>query len=727
MIFETKTIDAAIFDMDGTMFDTEKLRMRMLQQASDELFNESMSDQLLIDSLGLSAKAAEELAKKRYGNKFPYKEIRKRADELEVEYVRNNGVPVKEGLYNVLERLKKSDVLIALATSSRREIAEEYLLNAKVMRFFDVTVCGDEITKGKPNPEIFLKAAAELNCNPEKCLIFEDSQNGLISAADSNGLPIYIKDLKDPIEEVKERAYKKYESMKEFLNDLVKYTQKMPTPKINEHFPQSVGHCKAGIHGFGAIGGGYLTQIFTHWDGYTRPISITGATKNYLIRDLINAFDQYIVKYDSIAYHQTISGVHIIDINDINAMNKMYIESDIIGLSLPETVIKLQANVIAGGLIERDKNNGGELTILIVLNKINGGIYVKKIVFSALKELCGIEKAKEIMNKTYFAETVVNRMVSTIPDEDILFQVQNDIVIFKNNIIQYQPEIDELFQYFNDEKKTSKKTSKKKLKNQTTIRMNNVSGKLLCMSKYIKELSLINIALFSSEPDMIIYSCNASPLLNRLRQVEIVDDISVMQDIKNKLSNGTHAIIAWYSALLGYNTIGQGIGDKRVFLLAKHVMAREIKPPLINENPKLSSYINGFISNFIKRCRVSFKDTCKRVGRDPLRKLQNGERIFGNIALAKKYGLNTDNLEFGAACAILYSVKGISGNDKEANKIKEIYEINNSVVDVLTYAKEYNGAKYKGLDKETDFELIKNIEDKFCILEKSLEETDNYI
>lgn len=208
MIFDNKEIEAAIFDMDGTMFDTEKLRMRMIQQASKEIFGESLSEEILTQCLGLSAKASEELIKKQYDEDYPYIEIRKLADELEINWTKQNGVPIKEGLFNVLERLKKNGILIALATSSRREIAEQYLLNAGVMHFFDITVCGDEIKKGKPNPDIFIKAAKELNCEPNKCLVFEDSQNGLISALDANTLPIYIKDIKDPKEEVLQKVFK---------------------------------------------------------------------------------------------------------------------------------------------------------------------------------------------------------------------------------------------------------------------------------------------------------------------------------------------------------------------------------------------------------------------------------------------------------------------------------------------------------------------------------------
>ncbi|MGE4485295.1 MAG: HAD family hydrolase, partial [Oscillospiraceae bacterium] len=323
MIFETKTIHAAIFDMDGTMFDTERLRMNMLKIASEQIFGESINDKILIDSLGLSARSAEELAKREYGSDYPYRAIRKKADELEVDYVRANGVPIKKGLFDVLERLKKNGLLLAVATSSKRSIAEEYLLNSDIISYFDIIVCGDEVLNGKPHPEIFLKAIEELNCDPSRCLIFEDSENGVLAASRSGAIPIFIKDMKEPRPEIKALALKSYGNMLDFLDGLVNFTNKMPVPNVNESFPKRLNHIKVGIHGFGAIGGGYLTQVFSYWDGYTRPAEIIGAARSSVIREIINSFGRFNIHYDNLAIDQIIDRVRIIDMKDENEMKKM--------------------------------------------------------------------------------------------------------------------------------------------------------------------------------------------------------------------------------------------------------------------------------------------------------------------------------------------------------------------------------------------------------------------
>lgn len=724
MNFETKNINAAIFDMDGTMFDTERLRMKMIKKASEMICGNSIDDHILIDCLGLSAKSSEELFKKKYGHNYPYREIRKKADQLEVDYVRKNGVPIKTGLIDVLERLKKNRVLLAVATSSKRIITEEYLMRANIMSYFDIIVCGDEVEKGKPNPEIFLKASGELNCEPENCIIFEDSQNGLIAAADSGAMPIFIKDMKDPKEEVKARTFKAYDSMLEFLEDLIKYTAKMPSPRLNEHFPKRFNHMKVGIHGFGAIGGGYLTQIFSHWDGYTRPAEIVGATRNSNLIDLINAFGKFNVHYESLAFDQTITNVKLINTSNEAAMKKMYSESEIIGLSLPEAAIKKEASIIAKGLIERHNSNGKDITILVILNKIGGGLYVKDSVQHALNNIVGEKKAEEIVNKTSFAETVVNRMVSKINQQTILKQVRMNLRTVQGNISKKDIDINTILGDSTNENMDRKVNNKLSDGDKEEAFVKSISKSLYNVSEITQELSKLNITVFNSEADMLLYASKGSPILERMRQIKTVDNIAEMQDVKNKLSNGTHAIIAWYSSLLGYRTIGQGMGDDQVISLVKTVMNKEIKPAIVRNNEKLEEYIDNFISKFINRCRYSFKDPCVRVGRDPLRKLKNGERVMGTIDLAHKNNVATPMLEFGVAAGLLYSILAINPKDKECEIIRGIYNRKKSIKAVLTYQENYNGKPYKCLDAEEDKALIERIERQFENLVRSIERKD---
>ncbi|MPS48773.1 bifunctional mannitol-1-phosphate dehydrogenase/phosphatase [Methylobacillus sp.] len=699
MIFKERLIHAAIFDMDGTMFDTERLRFTTIKQASAELFGETISDEILLGSLGLSAKKAEELAKSRYGEDYPYAAIRKRADELELAHVRKHGVPVKPGLYEILERLKRNGLLMAVATSSRRAIAEEYLINANVMKYFDITVCGDEVKQGKPHPEIFRTAAKELNCLPEHCLMFEDSENGLRSASGAGGLPILIKDIKEPRPEIKQLAYQAYDRMPDFLADLVRFTPNLPKPKLTDAFPQTINNMRAGIHGFGAMGGGYLAQIFSHWDGYTRPYEIIGASNNTTLRSLVNAFGKYDVHYGNLAFHQTIDRIRLIDMADEAAVCEMYAVSEIIGLCLPESAIKQQAAMIAKGLVARYQNGAGPLTILVILNKLSGAAFVRRQVKEAMVRMLDEQRAEQIMAMAYFTETVVNRMVSKIPKEILLKQVRINFASF--------------------EKHTQKALGSGEgnvapMHQEPALLAEPGLGKIVSQLRHASHLNRaldqLGVTLFESGPDMVLYAKKGGKILERLRQVQTVDNIAEIQAIKNRLLNGTHAIIAWYASLLGYQTIGQGMGDERVVMLVKRLVNNEIKPAMLQENPALAEYINtSFVNSFIARCKASFKDPCRRIGRDPLRKLQRKERIMGSIELAARHGIQTPMLEFGAALGILYSLRLITPEDKECQRIKALFEENGAVADVLAFSGDYHGKPYLGLDRQQDAALIERI------------------
>lgn len=699
IFFQGKRIFSAIFDMDGTMFDTERLRFRTLKQASLEIFGKALSEETLIGSLGLSAKKAEALAKSHNGDDFPYAQIRQRADELELEYVRNNGVPIKDGLLEVLERLRKSGLTMAVATSSRRAIAEEYLINANVLKYFDITVCGDEVSQGKPHPEIFLRAASALNCEPGQCFMIEDSENGMLSAIRAEGQAILIEDIKPPAPEVKAGALKAYRSMNEFLGDLSDCVPDLGMPELSEPFPSSLNQFRVGIHGFGAIGGGYLTQVFSHWDGYTRPYEIIAATRSRMLRETVSAFGRYSVRYGATSFDQTIENVRMIDMDDDEALIDMYNTAEIIGLSLPEQAIRKQANVIARGLLRRFELRGRELTILIVLNKVGGAAFVRLHVQAELELLCSPDVSKQILQKTHFAETVVSRIVSKISNDALIRQLRIKSQMFQNSL-EGEPAV-------------AHKPSAPLPEYARLI------GRFSPFAQSSSAMSQLHLILFNSEPDMLLYVERGSDLLERLRQVKTVTDIGQIQIIKNRLWNGPHAIIAWYASLLGHAWIGQGMGDARVSALAERLIRKEVAPALIAEDPDMSEAVSGFATTFLERCKTSFKDPCARVGRDPLRKLQRNERILSSIDLARKHGIQTPALAFGAALAIHYALRCKDSKDLEAEVMKQLYKDSDEKVEaVLTHNGDYNGKPYPGMDPINDAELIDTISSNFRQLQQ---------
>ncbi|MCT9354448.1 HAD-IA family hydrolase [Acinetobacter baumannii] len=658
LIFHGKPVHGAIFDMDGTMFDTERLRFQTLQQASQELIGQEFSHEYLMQCLGLSATTAEKLAQRLYGVDVPYKEIRKRADEMELEHIRKHGVPIKKGLVQVLERLRKSGLRMAVATSSRRAIAEEYLINANVYKFFDVITCGDEVEQGKPHPEIFLKAASQLHLDANQCLMFEDSENGLTSAHTSKGLTILLKDIKEPNDEMLEKAHFYYDQMYDFLTDLDQFIFVMDMPEIQEPFPQSLNQLTVGIHGFGAIGGGYIAQILSHWDGYTKPKRIIASTRNSLFREAVNAFGTYSIRYGQFSYDERIENMTIVDSDNEQQMLEMYTHSSLIALCLPEQAIESESKIIAKGLYARFNSQLEiciePLTFLIILNKVGAKYLVMKHLKEALLELTNDEDVTEhILKEHYFCDTVVNRMVSKLSNQNLYRQLR-----IKHNFLEQH--LEDVEQEDQIEIEDCNKLNQDQL-NQASIYVDNMRRNF--QPGHI--LQSMDLILFHSETDMPIYVEKGSPLLEKLRQVVLVDQITDIQLIKNRLWNGVHAMLAWYASLMGYESIGVAMGDHSVKAFAENLIA-EVKQGLAIVLPNYAKDLDRMSQSFLDSCEYAFKDPCQRVARDPLRKLNHNERVMASIAVNICHDLPYKNLLKGAALGYAYAIQFLEIEETKA-------------------------------------------------------------
>ena len=194
-------LKAAVFDMDGLMFDTERLVYRNWQDMMDERgYDYSIED--FKQTVGRRKAEVQNFYFGKYGKDFPYWEISEEGKGRYVRYVQEHGIPVKPGLYELLSALREKNYRIALATSTSRQTTELNLKSAKVTDYFDALVCGDDVKNGKPHPEVFLTAASRLAVAPEDCVAFEDSINGIKSAYAAGMETVMVPDFLQPTEEI---------------------------------------------------------------------------------------------------------------------------------------------------------------------------------------------------------------------------------------------------------------------------------------------------------------------------------------------------------------------------------------------------------------------------------------------------------------------------------------------------------------------------------------------
>lgn len=215
------TISLFIFDMDGLMFDTTNLAIYSWIKAGNT-YGIPISESIVIKSIGLDIHGAKKVFKKNLGKNFPYHEIRSLRLKYAQDFIEKNGIPVKKGLYELIEFLDQKPVLKAVATSTERERTEQFLLSAGVKEKFDLIVCGDDVSKGKPEPDIFITVSEKLNCKSNESVVLEDSANGILAASRANMIPFLVFDVKKPDENIEKLAEKTFNSLVEVRDFLQK-------------------------------------------------------------------------------------------------------------------------------------------------------------------------------------------------------------------------------------------------------------------------------------------------------------------------------------------------------------------------------------------------------------------------------------------------------------------------------------------------------------------------
>lgn len=205
-------IKALVFDMDGLIFDSEKIVQRAWNIAGQELGLGKIGEHIY-HTIGMNAMRRKQYFLENVSLDFPFDAFTARTREVFREIADREGIAMKPGAKELIESAKKKGYRLAVATSSSRVHASKLLKEAGIYDYFDGIVFGDMVSHSKPDPEIYRKACEEIRVSPEESIAFEDAPSGVRSASAAGLRVVIVPDLVQPSEEIRELAWKQLESL----------------------------------------------------------------------------------------------------------------------------------------------------------------------------------------------------------------------------------------------------------------------------------------------------------------------------------------------------------------------------------------------------------------------------------------------------------------------------------------------------------------------------------
>lgn len=185
-----------LFDMDGLLLDTERVCLECCVKVGYEYGLPNLTD-VFISTIGLRGAESRPIFEAALQDHVDHDTFVLRWDEMIDARLRVE-IQAKPGAGELLAHLNRQGIRTAVATSTKTATAREHLGNAELLDFFDHIIGGDLVSKGKPNPEIYHKAASELGRVAGDCIVFEDSDPGVLAGVRSGATVVQVPDIKPP-------------------------------------------------------------------------------------------------------------------------------------------------------------------------------------------------------------------------------------------------------------------------------------------------------------------------------------------------------------------------------------------------------------------------------------------------------------------------------------------------------------------------------------------------
>ena len=214
-----KDFDAVVFDMDGVIFDSERAVIQCWLELAEKYGIRDLGEleKHLLACTGTNEAKTRQIMLAAYGEAFPYDAYAGEASRMYHERYDGGRLPMKSGVFEILDFLKCSGKKIALASSTRKQTVVRQLRDAKILGFFDEVITGDMVVKSKPEPDIFLLACEKTGIPPNRAYAIEDSYNGIRAAYRGGLKPLMVPDLLPADEEMAEISEAVLDSLEQVI------------------------------------------------------------------------------------------------------------------------------------------------------------------------------------------------------------------------------------------------------------------------------------------------------------------------------------------------------------------------------------------------------------------------------------------------------------------------------------------------------------------------------